>query len=548
MAEINAQNWCKDVIYSCNFHDAPKAASALREWDKMIGQLSEPQKNEVLELKKKLLFTAFPELPLKQASEVIEKNFLDILVSEVDAEEIMNKRFLALGYGGEEPDRETLRSAALKNQQQLGDKTISQWLQSFEKMFSSPELSETENAAGEFFRREPTIASLKKNDQILLRSLLQTYDQWLREPLISIFDAVVVHQKLQELEQTGVRTINVNTFKRDYLDAGSEGQRTNVYQGTSQQKDRSEAPISLPLLPAISKYNQLAQQPITREKIRVRSQVEPVRPTLMNWLKYYRSELGIGYHDSVQRGEFLYRSENGRRLSDEERERLSLILKSIEEEYPLQIDTVRSEIVFPEQNRTTQVSGTKRLNRSPVLPAQSFQPPVRPELKRPSPLEIPVAKPLSFHQGGLPRSYAARESERPVDTWKTPQIQKTEQPLPKPAFKEMLEIQGMKPAPAWKISAPQVSPQNLTFSSPHVFPAERERRENWQRQKAAARPLDESSPTPQTYEKKFTPPKPAPPAPPSAPRRPTALPRPQPQAVPNRFNITPMSYREEEEL
>lgn len=105
--------------------------------------------------------------------------------------------------------------------------------------------------------------------------------------------------------------------------------------------------VKLPLLQALSKYEQLGSQQITQERISVKSQSEPVRPSLLYWIKYYRDELGIGHHDSVQRGNFLFRSENGKRLSSEERERVNLVLKSIEENYPLDIDTERSEIIFP---------------------------------------------------------------------------------------------------------------------------------------------------------------------------------------------------------
>lgn len=112
-------------------------------------------------------------------------------------------------------------------------------------------------------------------------------------------------------------------------------------------KRSPEVMVRMPLLQALSKYESLGNQLITRERIKVKSQPEPVRPSLLYWIKYYRDELGIGHHNSVQRGDFLFRSENGKRLSAEERERVNLVLKSVEENLPLQIDTEHSEIVFP---------------------------------------------------------------------------------------------------------------------------------------------------------------------------------------------------------
>jgi len=172
--------------------------------------------------------------------------------------------------------------------------------------------------------------------------------------------------------------------------------------------------VRLPLLQALSKYESLGNQLITRERIRVKSQVEPVRPSLLYWIKYYRDELGIGHHDSVQRGNFLFRSENGKRLSAEERERVNLVLKSVEENLPLQIDTERSEIVFP-------------FFETPK--------PVAPRVEFPTPPQAPQQ----------------RESRETASTAFS--------------FGRGLSFNNVEPAAA--------DPGALSFSSKHVFPAEK---------------------------------------------------------------------------
>lgn len=109
-------------------------------------------------------------------------------------------------------------------------------------------------------------------------------------------------------------------------------------------------PISsekLPLLAALGKYARLAEQQLSREKIRIKSQPEPVRPSLVNWLRSYRDELGVGYHDPVLRAKFLFNSPNCKSLSSEERERLNLVLRSVEDNVPVDIDVRKMEIVFP---------------------------------------------------------------------------------------------------------------------------------------------------------------------------------------------------------
>ena len=113
--------------------------------------------------------------------------------------------------------------------------------------------------------------------------------------------------------------------------------------------DAASAPTveHLALLPALGKYARLGEQQITRERIRVANQPELVRPSLTNWLKCYREELGIGYHDPMLRAKFLFQSVNGKALSSDDRERVNLLLRSMEENAPLDIDTAKMEIVFP---------------------------------------------------------------------------------------------------------------------------------------------------------------------------------------------------------
>lgn len=123
--------------------------------------------------------------------------------------------------------------------------------------------------------------------------------------------------------------------------------KVKVEEVSEEEKRQVAATVRLPLLQALSKYEQLGNQLITRERIRIKSQSEPVRPSLLYWIKYYRDELGVGHHNSVERGNFLFRSENGKRLSPEERERVNLVLKSVEENFPLEIDTEQSVIIFP---------------------------------------------------------------------------------------------------------------------------------------------------------------------------------------------------------
>lgn len=105
--------------------------------------------------------------------------------------------------------------------------------------------------------------------------------------------------------------------------------------------------MRMTLLEALSRYPQLGQQAITETRVKLRASVEPVRGSLINWLKCYREELGVGYHDAMLRGQFLFRSQNGMKLTDEERGRIEVLLRSIEDREAVEIDTEHQSLLFP---------------------------------------------------------------------------------------------------------------------------------------------------------------------------------------------------------
>ncbi|MFZ1626544.1 MAG: hypothetical protein WAT81_01925 [Candidatus Moraniibacteriota bacterium] len=191
--------------------------------------------------------------------------------------------------------------------------------------------------------------------------------------------------------------------------------------------------VRLPLLKAMSEYRHLSEQLLTGEKIKVKGSMESVRPSLGNWLKSYREELGIGFHETVLRGNFLFQSQNCKRLTNEERARLNLVLKSIEEEFPLEIDTTREVIVFPAgSDASMELTQVKSRPLGHII--------------RPRGLQTSPATP----SGTVP----VAPSTTPVKT--TP-------------------FQAFKPLFA-KSAAPEknVSGETLHFSTGHVLPAERE--------------------------------------------------------------------------
>ncbi|MEK9151418.1 MAG: hypothetical protein AAB547_02200 [Patescibacteria group bacterium] len=277
------------------------------------------------------------------------------------------------------------------------------------------------------------------------------------------------------------------------------------------QEEAKAVTVNMPLLQALSKYENLGNQLITEDRIRIKSQPEPVRPSLLYWLKYYRDELGVGHHDNVQRGGLLFRSENGKKLSAQERERINLILKSVEENFPLAIDAERQEIIFPA------FQGVLMGDRPPRLGEAGSEPPAVSQHARAvqnTAFFVPEKAKENAHteyvSGGPARS------------------------LPKAgSVSGELRIGRSAPSSVATGRAPRSAEiGSVNFSTTHVFPAERE---------AAEHRTLSPKPAPQVM-----PPAPRPTPQPTFQPAPTPAPAPRPAPKPaapqpNPFHIHPVS-------
>ncbi len=135
-----------------------------------------------------------------------------------------------------------------------------------------------------------------------------------------------------------------------------------------QQSQLENMPIEL----ALEKYPELGEQLITSNHIKLKVFPEPVRPSIKNWLSDYTFTVGISNHDPIVRGNYLFKSENGRPLSSQDREKLTAILKSFEEKTPISINGNTKQVVFaaPEKReipqRPTMNPGATRNNFEPA--------------------------------------------------------------------------------------------------------------------------------------------------------------------------------------
>ncbi len=97
---------------------------------------------------------------------------------------------------------------------------------------------------------------------------------------------------------------------------------------------------------SLKQYPSLGEQLITSGPLRLRVFPAPVRPSIKNWIADYHENAGAGSHGVIDRGNYLFHTENTRRLTDGERQRVGYIIKALDEDAVVTINQEKGEIVF----------------------------------------------------------------------------------------------------------------------------------------------------------------------------------------------------------
>lgn len=394
--------------------DAGPAWRCLRELVELEkGSSGSSLSPEVMTLKTDLRYTALPTLSVEEAASILQSEIINLFSRGIDLDDRLSVRYAFTVYGDHEMERQELRKAILGNKEQVAGNTIGEWLKEFDKKF--PPATRDSRHVFEFLS---TNRQLSERDRLLLTLILTAYENWLATERLNIFDLAYLKQhpeivaEMDRSQSSGQGPYNSSAANQAYQ--------------SREQQSRTSAPaqkLKLPLLKALADYPRLSDQLITTEKIKLKGQSDLQRPSLANWIHYYREELGIGFHDQVTRGRFLFQSENGKRLSADERERINLLLKSIEEEFPLEIDTDRQMVIFPAKSLgapTVPLAGSSsgaaalfpQRSGVPARPTKPFQPmtPATPVASESAPGAAPGSQTSFFERQFRPAKNVAGET------------------------------------------------------------------------------------------------------------------------------------------
>lgn len=310
-------------------------------------------------------------------------------------------------------------------------------------------------------------------------------------PLLSEWEKKKSKSTLSE-EEAHKKTLAAESW---YLDWKRQNEQVQVSEAVTKESQT----VSLPLLDAMAKYQRLSEQSITEDRITVKGESQPVRGSLRNWVRHYRDALGIRKHSAMERGQFLFQGENTKRLEAADREKLSLLFRSLDENVPVSIDVERQEVIFPafeEKATPSPVSGVSEQQKESTTPSlgTSFRP-----LEKFPVQTAPIHKALEWDRKAPPQNSSQPDLQVPpaVSSVETPSLELTKKPglsvgISAPAY-DFGALQKMSPSepsseprvaspampplpksPVESPSPPFASGGKMSFSSSHILPSEKQ--------------------------------------------------------------------------
>ena len=286
---------------------------------------------------------------------ILKNNLLEALEDETFLEGEMITRFIALSYPDREPLRKKLNFAIRSNEQKIGPLSVEQWIDQYRQTYNN--IERTPDTFFQFVSTNPETLKLDKINQRRLMRIFRIYDFLLSAPISGLTDTVMQILRFPLYIKSASTDTSTKKIEQDH--------------SISPQKI-----IKLLLSEGLHKFDKLGEQLITSQPLKLQYFPSPVRPSIKNWLADYHQIYGQGVHSEMNRASYLFNSENTKRLSNTERQRLAIVLKSLDLDLPVDIDQNAQQIVFNTQ--ITAISNTNFRNNTPEL----TQTPLRSNLEK----------------------------------------------------------------------------------------------------------------------------------------------------------------------
>lgn len=335
------------AIFEIESSDAKKLLKKLEEF--VAGQNIENENPEVYkklkDLQIKLRVVAFPSLPDDESADVLRHHYLESFDIEVPMKNQLTAKLFLAPYLVRNDVRKILQTAILENDQLFGGLTVGNWILEFEKMFK-------ENASNlsfitQFAVQHPKARLLGENEKRMLKEILHNYEYYLVAPLLATGSDL--DEILKSIPDEEVASAGTPYYAQapGFSNVGARMRPTPRSSAPASMKNLASGPIvKMSLNEALQKFENLGEQLITGSPLKLKILPGAVRPSIKNWIMDYHQALGAGAHETMDRGNYLYHSENGKKLTTGERQKLAVVLKSLDESELLAVDSGKQEVLF----------------------------------------------------------------------------------------------------------------------------------------------------------------------------------------------------------
>lgn len=293
----------------------------------------------------KLRAVALPLLSDEDAANVLRNHILLSFDIDVPLESFLSAKLFSVSYFSRHALRKKLQEALLENHETIGTLTIGQWATMFDNKFPPP--TRTQSSLLEFLQGSREAQALDPKLKKRLKIILYLYDYLLVSTIPTTkpqLNAVLTYKQTRA-EQSA------SSLPTQSMSLPSQFTRSSASPSFNEQPSY---PISLSIEEAMEKYPRVGEQLVTSAPIVLKPFPQPVRPSIKNWIADYHHTLGVGEHGIMERGSYLYNNPNTRTLTEGERKKLALLLKSVDDNTPLSVDAGRQEVAFanPEASDT----------------------------------------------------------------------------------------------------------------------------------------------------------------------------------------------------
>jgi hypothetical protein len=241
----------------------------------------------------------------------------------------------------------------LQNQEKIGDQprktktgkevlpTIEFWLKDYLDEYGMDKQESV--AIMHYLSQSENVNTLNNKEKEVLKRLLLLFES------IKVFS---IDQIFREVQKIAIKENQANAGARPSLPQPTKQPTTPFVfsQRSAPSLEKTETSGDLiakrTIKQALESRPQIAAQEITSQPVLLLGKQDPVRPTVQNWLLDYRSRFGISEHTAEDQKSFIEKSPNTKNLSEQERQRVFLVIDSYDNDSLLNVSETNKRLLF----------------------------------------------------------------------------------------------------------------------------------------------------------------------------------------------------------